>query len=111
MIARILHLSMEQNRQINGHLQKEGTTTNNIDTRTFYDILDQNCKDTDLYSYVKQFKSKQDDRGIFYAIHARWQGPNHVIGKFEAEVALQTLTCDGKKKVWNWVQYFSYHFK
>ena len=41
-------------------------------------ILDQICKDTDLYPYVKQHKSKRDGRGAFYAIHSRWLGSNHV---------------------------------
>ena len=60
-----------------------------IDNRMVYDVLDQTCKDTDLHSYVKQHKPKRDDRGIFYAIHFRWLGPNHVnMTASEAEMAL-----------------------
>ena len=42
------------------------------DSRSVYDILDQIYKDTDLYPYVKQHKSKRDSRGAFYAIHFQW---------------------------------------
>ena len=34
-----------------------------IDNRSVYDIMVQICKDTDLYPYVKQHKSKRDGRG------------------------------------------------
>ena len=48
-----------------------------IDHTTAYDILDQICKKTDLDPCVNQFKLKQDGRGKFSAIHARWLGPNY----------------------------------
>ena len=60
------------------------------DNRTVYDILDQICKDTDLYLFVKQHKSKRNCRGAFYAIHSRWLGLDHVNAKAsDAEIALQ----------------------
>ena len=52
--------------------------TYEIDNRTVHDIPDQMCKDTDLYPYVKQHKSKRDGSGAFYAIHSRWLASNHV---------------------------------
>ena len=48
-----------------------------IDNRNVYLILGQICKDTNLYPYVKQLKSKRNDRGAFYAIHSRWLGLKH----------------------------------
>ena len=55
-----------------------------------YDILNQIYKDTDLYPYVKQHKSKRDGRGAFYAIYSRWLVLNHVnVTASEAEMALQ----------------------
>ena len=64
-----------------------------IDNRMVYDMLDQICKDTDLYPYVKQHKLKRDGRGAFYAIPSRWLGPNHVKATaLEAEMALHTST-------------------
>ena len=42
-----------------------------IFNRSVYDIPDQICKDTDLYSYIKQHESKSNGRGAFYAIHSR----------------------------------------
>ena len=49
-----------------------------IDNRHVYDILDQICKDTDLYPHVKQHKSKRDGKEAFHDIHFRWLGLNHV---------------------------------
>ena len=73
-----------------------------IDNRTTYDILDQICKDTDLYPCVKQHKATRDGRGAFYAIHSRWLGPNHVNATAsEAEMASQMLKFDGGKRAWN----------
>ena len=72
-----------------------------------YDVLDQICKDTDLYPYVKLHKSKGDGRGAFYAIHFRWLGPNHV--NAIASEALQTSTYDGEKRAWNWETYVACH--
>ena len=81
----------------------EHATEYKIDNRTVYNILDQICKDTDLYPYVKQHKFKRDGTGAFYAIHSKWLGPNHVnVTASEAEMALQASTYDGEKKTWNW---------
>ena len=56
-------------------------------------MLDQICKDTDLYPYVKQHKSKRDSKEAFYAIHSRWLGPNHVnMTASKAKTALQMST-------------------
>ena len=61
--------------------------------------MDHNCKDTDLYPYDKQHKSKRDGRGAFHAIHFRWLGLNHVDATAsEAELALQMPTCDGERR-------------
>ena len=74
MITRMLHLSPEKNKFLP---EKDAQTVQahmpeyKIDNRTVNDILDQICKDTDLYPYVKQHKSKRDRRGSFYAIHSR----------------------------------------
>ena len=68
-----------------------------IDKRSVYDILDQICKDKDIYPYVKQHMSKRDRRGAYYAIYSRWLGPNHVNATAsEAEMALQVSSYDGK---------------
>ena len=83
-----------------------------IDNRTFYDILDQICKDSDLYSYVKQHKSQRDDKGAFYAIYSRWLGPNHVsTTASESEIAFQMLIYDGEKRTWHWEKYVAHHIK
>ena len=64
-----------------------------IDNSIVYDILDQICKDTNLYPYIKQHKSKRDGRKAFYAIHSRWLGPSNVnMTASEAKMALQTST-------------------
>ena len=99
MIAMMLHLPADKN-------------TFEIDNRTVYDILDQICKGTDLYPYVKQQKSKRDGKGAFCAIHSRWLGLNHVNATAsEAEMALQMSTCDEEKKAWGKyvAQYVKYH--
>ena len=76
----------------------EHTIEYEIDNRSVYDILDQICKDINLYPYYKQHKSKMDT-GAFYAIHSRWLGQNHVKSTTsEAEMVLQTSTYDGDKK-------------
>ena len=68
--------------------------------------MDQICKDTDLFPYVKQHKSSRDSRGVYYAIHSRWLGPNHVKATTtEAEMAFQMSPYDGEKKAWNWEKY------
>ena len=83
-----------------------------INNRTVYDILDQICKDTDLYLYIKQHKSKKDNRGAFNAIHSRWLNPNHVNATAsQAEMALQMSTYDSMKKAWNCEKYVTQHVK
>ena len=77
-----------------------------INNKTLYDILDQIYKDTDLYPYVKQHKSKRDGRGAFYGIHSRRLGPNHVNATAsKAKMVLQTSTYKDKKRAWNWEKY------
>ena len=99
MIARMLHLPLNKNKLLlesGAHKVQDHTTEYIINYRAVYDILDQICKDTDLYPYIKQHKSKRDDRGAFYAIHSRWLGLNHVNATAsEAEMALQISTYDG----------------
>ena len=106
IIARMLHLPLNKNKLLlesGAHKVQYLTAEYVIDNRMVYDFLDQICKDTDLYSYIKQHKSKRDGRGAFYAIHSRWLGPNHVnMTASEAEMALQMSTCDGEKRAWNW---------
>ena len=81
---------------------KEHTEENKIDNRIVYNILDQICKDTDLYAHVKQHKSNRDGRGAIHTIHSRWLGPNHVnTTTTEVEAALQMLTYDGETKASN----------
>ena len=81
---------------------KKPTAEYEMDNRTVYHTLNQICKDTDLYTCIKQHKSKRDCRSAFYAIQSRWLGPNHVNSTAsETEAILQTLTYDGEKKAWN----------
>ena len=101
MIARMLHLSPDKNKlqdEQSAPLVKGHKAEYEIDNRSLYDILDQICKDTDLYPYVKQHKSKRDSRGAFYAIHSRWLGLNHVkVAASEAKLVLQMSMHDGEK--------------
>ena len=81
MIARMLHLPADKNQvtsEQGAQSVSQCMSEYKIDNRTVYDILDQICNDMDMYSYVKQHRSKRDGRGAFYAIHSRWLGPNHV---------------------------------
>ena len=109
MIARMLHLPPDKNKMHNEQSAQsvtEHTTEYKIDNRTINGIVDQICKDTDLYLYVKQHKSKRDNRGTFYVINSRWLSPNQVNAtESEAEMALQMLTFDREKKAWNWEKY------
>ena len=83
-----------------------------INDRSFYDILDQICMDTNLYSFVKQHESKRDERGAYYHIYSRWLSPNHFDATAsEAEMALQTSRYDDKKKAWNWEKFVAWHVK
>ena len=77
MIIRMLHLPPEKNELLLEHdaqSERACTAEYKIDNRSVYDILDQICKDNNLYPYVKQQNSKRDSRGAFYAIHSRWLG-------------------------------------
>ena len=68
MIARMLHLLPDKNKLHNEQSSpsaNEHTTEYEIDNRSVYDMLDQICKDTDLYLHVKQHKSKRNRRGAF----------------------------------------------
>ena len=66
-----------------------------VDNSTVYDMVDQIYKDTGLYPFVKQHKSKGESRGAFYAFHSRWLGPKYVNATAsEAEMALQMLKYD-----------------
>ena len=98
MIARMLHLPSDKNKVHNKQSAQSVTqhaAEYKIDNRSVYDILDQICKDTNLYPYVKQHKSKSDGRGAYYTMQSRWLGPNHVnMSASEAEMALQMLTYD-----------------
>ena len=58
MIIKILKLPPDKNRH-----RKEHTAEYKINNNIFNQI----CKDTDLYSYIKQHKSKKDDKGTFHA--------------------------------------------
>ena len=111
MIARVLHLPLNKNKLLlesGAHKVAEYV----IDNRTVYDVLDQICKDTDLYPYVKQHQPKRDGKGAFYAIHSRGLGPKHVnTTASEAEMALQMSMYDGKKRAWNWEKYVAHHVK
>ena len=102
IITRMLHISSDKNRlQIkqSAQLVQEHTTAYTIDNRSVYDIFGQICKDTQLYLYIKQHKSKRDGTGAFYVIHSRWLGPNHVnVTDSEAELVLQMLMYNRKKK-------------
>ena len=74
--------------------------------------MDQISKDTDLYPYIKQHKSKRDNRGAFHAIHSRWLGPNHVnVTASGAELVLQKLTYNREKKAGKLEKYVAQHVK
>ena len=111
----MLHLPPDKNMLNNeqsAQSVKEHTAEYMIDNRSVYDILDQICKDTDLYPFVKQHKSKRDGKGAFYAICSRWLGPNHVnTTASEANLMSQMSMYDGEKKAWNWKKYVAQHVK
>ena len=93
MIARMLQLLPDKNILQNKQSAQsviEHTAEYEIDNRSVYNILDQICKDTDLYPHFNQHKSNRDGRGMFYAIHFRWFGPNHVTATAsQAEMVIQ----------------------
>ena len=76
MIAMMLHLPQDknklQNEQSAQSVKEHMAEHEVINNRHVYNILDQIYKDTDLYQYDNQHKSKRDERGAFYAIHSRW---------------------------------------
>ena len=115
MIARMLHLPPEKNKLHNeqsAQSVKKHTAEYKIDNRSVYNILDQICKGTDLYPYVKQNKFKRDNRGAFYAIHSKWLGQNHVsMTASKAKLVLQMSMHDREKKVWTWEKYVARHVK
>ena len=62
MIVMMLHLTSDKNKVHNKQSAlpvTKHTTEYEIHNRTVYDILDQICKDTDLYPYVKQHKDQE----------------------------------------------------
>ena len=64
----MLHLPSDENKLYNeqsAQLVKQHTAEYNICNKSVYNILDQICKDIDLYLYIKQHKSKKDGRQIF----------------------------------------------
>ena len=57
------------------------------------DILNQICKDKDLYPYVKKFKTSYDEQGAYYSIHSRWLSPNPMgLMASDTQTAHQTMT-------------------
>ena len=77
----MLHLPPDKNKLHNEKSDqpvKDQMTEYKIDNRSIYNILDRICKDIDLYSYVKQHKSRRNKREVFYVIYSRWLGLNHV---------------------------------
>ena len=109
IITIILHLPPDMNRLHNEQSTqsvKEHTSEYKIDNGTVYDILDQICKDTDLFPCVKQQKSKRDGRKAFYAIHSRWLCTNNENSTAsEAKLVVKISTDYGEKKAWNWEKY------
>ena len=107
----MLHLHSGKNK-LHNKLVIKHTAKYKIDNRSIYDILDQICKDTDLYLYVKQHKSKRDGKGAYYAIHSSWLFSNHANATAsEAEMAFQMSTYNSKKKAWNWEKHAAQHVK
>ena len=102
MIATMLHLYQHKNKLMREHEAnsvKENMAEDKIDKRSVYNMLNQIDKDTDLYPYVKQHKSKSNDKGLFYAIHSRWLGPNQVnVTASKAGAALQTSMYNEEKR-------------
>ena len=63
MVTRMLHLPSDKNKILldsDVHSTKAHMAEYKIDNKSVYDILDQICKDSDLYPYVKQHKSTRD---------------------------------------------------
>ena len=73
MSVRISHLPLDKNRLHNKQSAqsfKEHTAEYKGDNKNVNDILDQICKDNELYPNIMQSKSKRNDRGAFDAIHS-----------------------------------------
>ena len=115
MITRMLHLPPDKNKLLpEKDIQRvqEHMAESKIDNWMVDDELDQSCKDTDLYPYIEQHKSKRDGRGAYNATHSRWLGPTHVNATAsEAEMALQMSMYDEEKMEWNWEKYVACHVK
>ena len=63
IIARMLHLPPEKNKlplEHDDQSLRACMVEYQIENKNIYDILDKICKDTDLYPYIKQHKSKRD---------------------------------------------------
>ena len=106
MIAKMFHLPADKNKffsEKDAPKAQAQTAEYKIDNMSVYKILDQICKDTDLYPYDKQQKSKRDRRGACYVNHSRWLGLNHVtVIASESEMALKMSMYDREKKAWSW---------
>ena len=102
MIIKMLQLLPNKNKLHNEQSAQsvtEHTAEYKIDNRSVYNILDQICKDTDMYAYAKQHKSKRNRRGTFYVIHSRSLGQNHVnTSASEAKMVLQMSSYDSEKR-------------
>ena len=91
MIAGMLYLPPDKNRLLQ-ETDAVHTAEYKIDNRSVYNILDQICKDTELYPCIKQHKYKRDSRGAYYAIHSMLLGPNHINATAsEDKLALHSL--------------------
>ena len=104
MIAKMSHLPLNKKKVHNeksAQTVKEHMGEYEINNKSVYDILDQDCKVNVLYPNVKQHKSKMDSRGAFYAIYSRWLGPIHVnITGSKTKLAFQMLTYSDEKNAW-----------
>ena len=68
MIIRMLNQPLDKNElqnEQNAYSVIECTAEYKIDNQCVYDMLDQICKNADVYPYVKQHMSKRDCRGAF----------------------------------------------
>ena len=79
----MLHLTLDNDKlynEKNTQSVKECIADYEKDNNSVYDILDQICKDTNLYPHVKQYKSKRDCRRAFCVGHFTCLGLNHMNG-------------------------------
>ena len=72
MIVNMLHVPIYvKNKTFNTLEIRPGhTETYWLDNRMVYDILDQICKDKDLYLYARKFKASHDRNGACYVFHS-----------------------------------------